>query len=241
MPHLAHPDHRLTSIGASLPPEGSRESRFDGTTAPDVRARRPLDPPLLIVIDEAANLKLQDLPEWAATLSGLGVQLVTVWQSIVQIEAVYGDQAGAILTNHPTKLFYPGMSDLRGLETASSLIGREHLPGRLGESHVRAEYASPTQVDYAPAATIRQLRPGDALLIHATLPPAVIDVTPRRRRERKASPPPKPSPRAGCRWARWSPRRDATEATPRTLSHVGRRFDRMASQTPLILSAGADR
>lgn len=164
----------------------------DQLFAHNVRARRPLDPPLLIVIDEAANLKLQDLPEWAATLSGLGVQLVTVWQSIVQIEAVHGDQAGAILTNHPTKLFYPGMSDLRGLETASSLIGREHLPGRLGESHVRAEYASPTQVDYAPAATIRQLRPGDALLIHATLPPVVIDVTPRRRRERKVSPPPKP-------------------------------------------------
>lgn len=149
----------------------------DQLFAHNVNTRRPLDPPLLIVIDEAANLKLHDLPEWAATLSGLGVQLVTVWQSIAQIEAVYGEQAGAILTNHPTKLFYPGMSDLRGLETASNLIGREHLPGRLGASHVRPEYASPAQVDFAPAAAIRRLRPGNALLIHATLPPVVIDVS----------------------------------------------------------------
>lgn len=146
----------------------------------NIRTGRPLDPPLLVVIDEAANLKLQDLPEWAATLAGLGVQLVTVWQSIAQIEAVYGQHAGAILTNHPTKLFYPGMSDVRGLETVSSLIGREHLPGRLGSSQVRAEQAAPTQVDYAPAATIRQLRPGDALMISTTLPPAVIDVSPPR-------------------------------------------------------------
>ena len=149
----------------------------DQLFAHNVNTRQPLDPPLLIVIDEAANLKLQDLPEWAATLAGLGVQLVTVWQSVVQIKAVYGDQAGAILTNHPTKLLYPGMSELEGLEMISGLAGREHLPGRLGDSHIRAEHAPPTQVEFAPAAMIRQVRPGDALLIHATLPPAVIDVS----------------------------------------------------------------
>lgn len=166
----------------------------DQLFAHNVSTRQPLDPPLLIVIDEAANLKLQDLPEWAATLSGLGVQLVTVWQSVVQIKAVYGDQAGAILTNHPTKLLYPGMSDLEGLEMISGLAGREHLPGRLGDSQFRPEHASPTQVDFAPAAMIRRLRPGDALLIHATLPAVVIDVSTRRRPDSQVAEPTREQP-----------------------------------------------
>ena len=140
----------------------------------------PLNPPLLIVIDEAANLKLKDLPEWAATLSGLGVQLVTVWQSIAQIEAVYGAQSGPLLTNHPYKVIYPGMSDIKGLETISKLLGREHLPGRLGSSEVKPEQASATSVDFAPAAAIRQLKPGTALLISATLPPVILRLFGRR-------------------------------------------------------------
>ena len=44
------------------------------------------------------------LPSWASTLSGIGVQLVTAWQSVGQIEAAYGKQSQAILTNHLTKL-----------------------------------------------------------------------------------------------------------------------------------------
>ncbi len=193
----------------------------DQLFAHNVSTREPLNPPLLIVIDEAANLKLQDLPEWAATLSGLGVQLVTVWQSVVQIKAVYGDQAGAILTNHPTKLLYPGMSDLEGLEMISGLAGREHLPGRLGESHIRAEYASPTQVEFAPAAMIRRLRPGDALLIHATLPPAVIDVSRRQRPE-----PHDPAPTTG--------ERSVHRTEPMTLSAMAAqaRRDREAAAQP---------
>jgi type IV secretion system protein VirD4 len=39
---------------------------------------RPLDPPLLIVIDEAGNTPLRSLPQYASTLAGLGVLLVTI-------------------------------------------------------------------------------------------------------------------------------------------------------------------
>ena len=50
----------------------------------------PLDPPLLVVVDEAGNTPLRALPEYASTLSGLGVLLVTIWQSLAQIETAYG-------------------------------------------------------------------------------------------------------------------------------------------------------
>src|SRR3546814_20044242 len=75
-----------------------------------VRTNQPLDPPLLIVMDEAAILRPDQLPSWAATLSGIGVQLVTAWQSVSQIAAAYGRHAQGILTNHLSKLFYAGIT-----------------------------------------------------------------------------------------------------------------------------------
>ncbi len=51
----------------------------------------PLDPPLLVVLDEAANIApLSDLDTLASTASSHGIQLVTVWQDFAQIEARYG-------------------------------------------------------------------------------------------------------------------------------------------------------
>ncbi len=47
-----------------------------------------LDPPLLLVLDEAANIApLRDLAQIASTAAGLGIQLVTVWQDRAQIVA----------------------------------------------------------------------------------------------------------------------------------------------------------
>jgi type IV secretory pathway TraG/TraD family ATPase VirD4 len=89
-----------------------------------VRTNKPLEPPLLLVIDEAATLRPDQLPSWAA-LSGFGVRLVTAWRSIAQIEAAYGRQSQAILTNHLTKLSFPGMSDAAGLDYLSRLLGDE--------------------------------------------------------------------------------------------------------------------
>src|SRR3546814_13698826 len=100
-----------------------------------VRTNQPLDPPLLIVMDEAAILRPDQLPSWAATLSGIGVQLVTAWQSVSQIEAAYGRHAQGILTNHLSKLFYAGMTDSPGLDYVSRLLGDEHLP-EIGRAHV---------------------------------------------------------------------------------------------------------
>ena len=89
-----------------------------------VATNEPFKPAVLFVIDEAANCRLDAMPQWAATLSGLDIQLVTVWQSRAQIEAVYGRQADAILTNHLSKLFFPGMSDQSGLD----YVGAPHRP-----------------------------------------------------------------------------------------------------------------
>lgn len=87
------------------------------------RLGQRLDPTLLLVLDEAASTALRKLPEWASTVAGIGIQLVTVWQSKSQLEALYGGQADTILTNHLTKLFFTGMSDSPGLDYVGHLSG----------------------------------------------------------------------------------------------------------------------
>jgi type IV secretion system protein VirD4 len=142
--------------------------RFVGTNM-------PIDPALLVVIDEAATIRPDQLPSWVATMAGVGVQLVTAWQSMGQIEAAYRRDTPAIMTNHLTKLFFAGMSDTAGLDYVSRLVGEEHLPARLmGRAGPDDERAQVATVPVLPPAALRQMRPGDALLIHGTLPPAHV-------------------------------------------------------------------
>jgi type IV secretion system protein VirD4 len=154
----------------------------------------PLDPPLLVVVDEAGNTPLRALPEYASTLSGLGVLLVTIWQSLAQIETAYGREADTILTNHLTKVFYSGLSDAASLRYVAQVLGDAEVETRAqstGEQTGRGSVQmSSTNVALAPAHALRQMRPGDALLLHGTLPPAHVRTRPfyrdRRLAERSA-------------------------------------------------------
>jgi type IV secretion system protein VirD4 len=145
------------------------------------RRGESLNPRLLIVCDEAANTPLPKLPQWAATVSGAGIQLVTVWQSRAQLDTTYGREADSVLTNHRSKLFYPsGLTDTTTTDYLSMLAGTEHvradlappqLPG-VGPDADRSNVA--TAVPFASAVVLRQLGAGDAVLVHGHLPPAWI-------------------------------------------------------------------
>jgi type IV secretion system protein VirD4 len=143
---------------------------------------KPLDPPLLIVIDEAGNTPLRALPEYASTLAGIGVLLVTIWQSLAQIEAAYGREADTILTNHLTKLFYAGLSDPASLRYVAQVLGDAEVETRslsVGDQAGRGSVQwSSTSAALAPAHALRQMRSGDALLVHGTLPPAHVRTRP---------------------------------------------------------------
>jgi type IV secretion system protein VirD4 len=150
---------------------------------------RPLDPALLVVIDEAGNTPLRALPEYASTLAGLGVLLVTIWQSLAQLESSYGRDADTILTNHLTKVFYAGLSDPASLRYVAQVLGdaevetRSLTSGEQGRGSI--QWAS-TSTPLAPAHALRQMQPGDALLLHGTLPPAHVRTRPFYRERRLA-------------------------------------------------------
>jgi type IV secretion system protein VirD4 len=152
---------------------------------------RAIDPPVLVVLDEAGNTPLRSLPEYASTLAGLGVLLVTIWQSIAQLEVAHGRQADTILTNHLSKVFYAGLSDPASLRYASLVLGDEEVETRsrsmAGDAGRGSLQLATTRVSLAPAHVLRQMRPGHALLVHGTLPPAHIRTRPYYRDRRLAA------------------------------------------------------
>lgn len=67
---------------------------------------------LLLLLDEAATVApLEDLDQLAATLSGLGVTLVTVVQDFAQLSARWGARASTIVNNHGARLVLAGLAD----------------------------------------------------------------------------------------------------------------------------------
>ncbi len=143
---------------------------------------RPLDPPLLVVLDEAANIApLSDLDGLAATAAGHGVQLVTIWHDLAQVTARYGARATTVVNNHRAKLFLSGISDPQTLDYASHLVGDEEvlLPattsgGRGGSSTTR----SPTTRRLVTPSGVRRIVPSEALLVYGGLPPARLVLQP---------------------------------------------------------------
>ncbi|HYZ97921.1 MAG TPA: type IV secretory system conjugative DNA transfer family protein [Acidimicrobiales bacterium] len=134
---------------------------------------------VLVVLDEAGNQRLEQLPEYASTVAGLGVQLVTIWQSVAQITRAYGKAAGIVLTNHLSKVFYTGLSDEDSLNYVAKVLGDEEIESRQLSGHYSALARSTatdltTRVALVQAHSLRQMLPGDALLVHGTLPPAHI-------------------------------------------------------------------
>lgn len=86
--------------------------------------------PFLMVVDEAGNMPLAWLPEFASTCAGIGILLVTIWQSKAQLDAAYGKLSDSVLTNHLTKIMFAGCSDPATLNYVSRLLGDEEVPHR---------------------------------------------------------------------------------------------------------------
>ncbi len=146
------------------------------------RAGRPLDPPLLVVLDEAAHIApLPELDGLAATCASHGIQLVTIWQDLAQVRGRYGTKAPTVLNNHRAKLFLPGIADPETLEYASRLIGDQEVtqPSVTRDPTGRRSTTSTTGPRrLLPPEQLRCLPQGRAILVYGTLPPARLQLRP---------------------------------------------------------------
>jgi type IV secretion system protein VirD4 len=143
------------------------------------RSGQPLDPPLLLVLDEAANIApVDDLATIASTASGMGVQLVTVFQDLAQIRVRYGEATGTVVNNHRATLFLPGIKCVDTLELASRLIGEHEIDRDSITTGYDGRRSSTTTAAHwrrlLPAELARTMRDGSGVLIYGNLPPTRV-------------------------------------------------------------------
>lgn len=143
---------------------------------------RPLDPPLLVVLDEAANIApLEDLDTLASTAAGQGIQLLSVFQDLAQLRERWGVRAATIVNNHRAKLIGSGISDPDTLEYAARVLGDQELR-QLSQTAGQEGNASLTESSVyrtlTPPHELRQADRCSALLIYGNLPPARLRLRP---------------------------------------------------------------
>jgi type IV secretion system protein VirD4 len=151
------------------------------TRAEELAARQAngmLDPRLLVCLDEAGNCTaLAKLPELATTARGQGIQLVTIWHDLGQLQHRYGRRATTVLNGHRAKLFLSGQADVDSLELASKLIGDQAVTHTSHTAAADGRASSTASVSWrrlVPMEVLRQLRPREGVLLYGHLPPARV-------------------------------------------------------------------
>ncbi len=141
-----------------------------------------LTKPLLLVIDEAANIApLPDLAQIASTARGVGIQLVTVWQDFAQIQARYGTFSQTVINNHRAKVVLAGVSDTPTLDYFSRLIGDESTVEESRSRNADGRKSVTESVRHrplAPTAALRQAETGTGVLVYGNFHPAQLTLRP---------------------------------------------------------------
>ena len=139
----------------------------------------PLNPPLLLMLDEAGNIApLKSLPKIAATGAGQGITLMTIWQDRAQIRELYRDAERTLISNHSTTVWLPGSQDLDTLKLLSDLIGDQWVAASTVSAAPDGGLSvseGSERMDVAPPAFLRTLDHGTAVMLNGNLPPALID------------------------------------------------------------------
>lgn len=152
-----------------------------------------LPSPCLVLLDEAGNIApLRDLPAYASTSRSHGISLVTVWQDLAQIRAIYGDRAQTVLNNHRARIFGTGIADPETLDYVSRLVGDRELVERnysadLSGGGRRSVSEHTTFRRVLPMDAVRRIMPGEGLMLYGSELPAHLrlrawDRTPELRR-----------------------------------------------------------
>jgi type IV secretory pathway TraG/TraD family ATPase VirD4 len=141
-----------------------------------------LDPPMVVPLDEAANIcPIADLPDLYSHLGSRGITAVTILQSYEQGVTVWGEHGMATLWGAATKkIIGAGVDSPRLARDLATLIGQHDVPIRTlnyGEGRA-SESVSLRRQDILEPAAIRALPPGSALLLATGMKPALIHTTP---------------------------------------------------------------
>jgi len=150
-----------------------------------------LDPPLTLVLDEAANYPLPSLPSLMSEGGGTGITTLAVLQSLAQSRDKWGrESAAAIWDSAIVKVILGGGSDASDLADLSRLIGeREYVDmsvSRGSQPGISTNTSVRTQAIMDPS-DIRLIGFGHGLLLLRASKPIMLELAPwTSRHDRKA-------------------------------------------------------
>lgn len=141
-----------------------------------------LDPPLALVLDEAANYPLPSLPSLMSEGGGSGITTLAVLQSLAQARDRWGrEAAGAIWDAAIVKLVLGGSANADDLADLSRLIGdvevlqrSESVAGDGSRSYSTSQQTRPL----LEPSEIRRLGVGTGLLLLRSAPPILLTLRP---------------------------------------------------------------
>jgi type IV secretion system protein VirD4 len=175
----AHEQARLRPVLTVLVQSAIR-SAYDTASTSDYGH---LPRPCLVLLDEAGNTApLRDLPGYASTARSHGISLVTIWQDMAQVKALYQDRAYTVINNHRARLFGTGIADHPTLDYVSRLVGdiphteRNVSADAYGARRTVSEHRSWRRA--APIDVLRRLSPERAVLLYGSELPALIRLRP---------------------------------------------------------------
>ncbi|MCZ0990332.1 type IV secretory system conjugative DNA transfer family protein [Streptomyces diastatochromogenes] len=168
--------------GASALIAACADSVMRAATAQAERAGGRLDPPMLAILDEAANVcKVGDLPDLYSHLGSRGIIPITILQSYRQGQKVWGDAGmDAMWSASTVKVIGSGIDDPDFADKLSRLIGDhdvETTSTSTSESG-KSTSVSMRQERILPADAIRALPKGTALCFATGMRAAMLDLRP---------------------------------------------------------------
>ncbi|MFG2294637.1 type IV secretory system conjugative DNA transfer family protein [Streptomyces sp. NPDC048603] len=168
--------------GASALIAACADSVMRAATARAERTGGRLDPPMLAILDEAANVcKISDLPDLYSHLGSRGIIPITILQSYRQGQKVWGDAGMDAMWSAATiKVIGAGIDDPDFADKLSRLIGDHDVETKstsISESG-KSTSISMRQERILPADRIRSLPKGTALLFATGLRAAMLDLRP---------------------------------------------------------------
>jgi len=156
-------------------------------TAKQLAARSPrarLDPPLALILDEAANYPLPSLPTLMSEGGGSGITTLAVLQSLSQARDTWGrEAAGAMWDSAIVKVILGGSANADDLSDISRLIGEVEFQttsvtrGSGSEATMSTSTSTQTKPIVTPA-DIRLLRFGNGLLLLRSAQPIMLTLQP---------------------------------------------------------------
>ncbi|WP_433919803.1 TraM recognition domain-containing protein [Streptomyces canus] len=168
--------------GASALIAACADSVMRAATAQAERVGGRLDPPMLAILDEAANVcKISDLPDLYSHLGSRGIIPITILQSYRQGQKVWGDAGmDAMWSASTIKVIGSGIDDPDFADKLSRLIGDhdvETTSTSTSESG-KSTSVSTRQERILAADAIRALPKGTALAFATGMRAAMLDLRP---------------------------------------------------------------